>query len=49
MGAIGGVEHTLTLLPDDLGLAEMHVGGCVEPDARVAVLGVVISPRLSAS
>ena len=41
-GGIGGVEDVLALLPDELGPAEMHVSRGVEPDARVAVLVVVV-------
>jgi hypothetical protein len=41
-GDMGGVEDALTLLPDDLHQAEVNVGGSVQSDARVAVLGVVV-------
>lgn len=40
-GGVGGVEDDGALLADSLGSPVVKVGGCVEPDAGVAVLVVV--------
>jgi hypothetical protein len=41
MGSVSGSEDEAALCPHELGPAVVDIGGCVEPDPRMAVVGVV--------